>query len=75
MEEERQLSVRAQRALRVILYEKIGGCWDEMLDPALVADHVSLAELTCQLNCGWVTVAEIQRWARSHGYELKRHVV
>jgi hypothetical protein len=73
MESERQLSVRALRALRVILYEKIGRSWDEISDPALVAEHVSLAELARQRNCGWRTLVEIRNWALGHGYEVRQH--
>ena len=73
MESERQLSVRALRALRVILYEKIGMSWEEMPDPALVAEHVSLVELASQRNCGKRTLLEIRNWVQAHGYEVRQH--
>jgi len=64
------LSDRALRVLRAVLNEKAGRDLNEIPDPALVADRVSLTELARQPNCGRVTITEIQNWARSLGYEL-----
>jgi hypothetical protein len=65
------LSDRALKVLRAMLHEKVGMDLDEMPDPALVADQISLVELACLRNCGGVTVAEIRDWVRRLGYELR----
>jgi hypothetical protein len=62
------LSDRALRVLRELLHEKIGSDLGEMPDPALVADHVSHADLARRRNCGPVTLAEIRRWLQSNGW-------
>ncbi len=66
------LSDRALKMLRTLLHEKVGMDLDEVPDPALVANQISLAELACLRGCGTVTVAEIRKWVRGLGYELQR---
>ena len=51
------LSDRALKVLRAALHEKVGMALDELPDPALVADQISLTELACLRSCGYVTVA------------------
>ena len=65
------LSDRALKVLRAVLHEKANVDLAEMPDPALVADQISLFELTCERACGPVTLAEIRNWIQQHGYELK----
>jgi hypothetical protein len=65
------LSDRALKVLRAALHEKVGVPLDELPDPAVVADHISLTELACLRSCGYVTVAEIRNWIQRHGYELR----
>jgi hypothetical protein len=65
------LSDRALKVLRTVLHEKVGMDLDSVLDPALVADQLSLTELACVRSCGPTTVAEIRDWVRSLGYELR----
>ena len=65
------LSDRALKVLRAALHEKVGMALDELPDPALVADQISLTELACLRSCAYVTVAEIRNWIQRHGYELR----
>jgi hypothetical protein len=65
------LSDRALKVLRAVLHEKANVDLAEMPDPALVADQISLFELTCERACGPVTLAEIRNWIQQHGYELR----
>ena len=47
------LSDRALKMLRTVLHEKVGMDLDEVPDPALVANQISLAELAClRGGCG-----------------------
>jgi hypothetical protein len=66
------LSDRALKILRTVLHEKVGMDLDEVPDPALVADQISLEELACLQGCGTITVAEVRKWVRGLGYELQR---
>jgi hypothetical protein len=66
------LSDRALKMLRTVLHEKVGMDLDEVPDPAMVADQISLAELARLRGCGTVTVAEVRKWVRGLGYELQR---
>ena len=66
------LSDGALKILRTVLHEKVGMDLDEVPDPALVANQISLAELACLRGCGTVTVAEVRKWVRNLGYELQR---
>jgi hypothetical protein len=66
------LSDRALKMLRTILHEKAGMDLDEVPDPAMVADQISLAELACLRGCGTGTVAEVRKWVLGLGYELQR---
>jgi hypothetical protein len=45
------LSDRALKVLRTVLHEKVGMDLDSVLDPALVADQLSLTELACVRSC------------------------
>ena len=58
------LSDRALKVLRAVLHEKANVDLAEMPDPALVADQISLFELTCERACGPVTLGRDTATAR-----------
>ena len=51
------LSNRALRVLRAVLHKKANMDLAAMLDPALVAEQISLVDLACERACGPVTLS------------------
>jgi hypothetical protein len=68
------LSDRALTVLRALLHEKANIDLDELPDPAIVSERISLFELACERACGPVMLAEIRNWMQSHGYKLRSSI-